>query len=216
MADNRQLCTNTVEKLDIIILNNWTFLSKQSRWTVPCAYCCRKHLNTPALVESVSSATTTLQSRDWLWRSFTRQTSSHWTPTVKVTDQMQSCAPVSVVVGYWSPCVPVLLRSEWPLRHSGALSSPSFPHGQESTHASETENTAPSVWWTFLFVSLIQFFYQYLCFIGNIFSLYLVCYGFERNIFIHRAKLKHLLALRRLGFRLVSDSVDNLQYFSNF
>lgn len=48
---------------------------------------------------------------------------------------------------------PVLVRSEWPVCHSGAVSSPPVPYGQESTHTSEAEDPAPSVRWTLLLVS---------------------------------------------------------------
>lgn len=51
---------------------------------------------------------------------------------------------------------PLLLRSEWPFCHSGALSSPPIPYGQESTHTSETEDTASSVWRTLLLVSTVS------------------------------------------------------------
>ena len=55
-------------------------------------------------------------------------------------------------VGF-SLCVLLVTRSERPIRHSGALSPPPLPFGQESTHASEAQDPAPSVWWTLLLVS---------------------------------------------------------------
>lgn len=49
----------------------------------------------------------------------------------------------------------VLVRSQWPVCHSGALSTPPVPYGQESTHTSEAEDPAPSVRWTLLLVSTV-------------------------------------------------------------
>lgn len=50
----------------------------------------------------------------------------------------------------------VLWRSERPVRHRGALSPPPLPSGQESAHASETEDPAPSVWRALLLVRTVS------------------------------------------------------------